>query len=56
MKIVLSGKHFDRISAGTCNIKMSPFYSSLVSELERVADHLFNVGYAFINPTGDENY
>ena len=56
LKTTLSSKHFDRISSGNCNIKMSPFYSSLVSELERVADHLFNVGYAFINPTGDVNY
>ena len=56
LKTVLSSKHFDRISTGNCNVKMSPFYSSLVSELERVADHLFNIGYAFINPTGDVDY
>lgn len=56
LKTLLSSKHFDRISTGNCNVKMSPFYSSLVSELERVADHLFNIGYAFINPTGDDNY
>lgn len=56
LKTLLSSKHFDRLSTGNCNMKMSPFYSSLVSELERVADHLFNVGYAFINPTGDVNY
>ena len=33
---------------------LSPFYTSLVSELERVADHLVNVGYAYLNPTGDD--
>ena len=56
LKNVLTSKHFDRISSGNCDIKMSPFYSSLVGELERVADHLFNIGYAFINPTGDTKY
>ena len=35
-------------------MELSPFYTSLVSELERVADHLVNVGYAYLNPTGDD--
>ena len=27
---------------------------TFLSELERVADHLVNIGYAFVHPTGDE--
>ena len=53
LKESLSAQHFERLSTGNCNIQMSPFYSTLVSELERISDHLFNIGYAFINPTGD---
>jgi phosphate:Na+ symporter len=54
MKEELSTKHYDRLKNGTCHVELSPFYTSLVSELERVADHLTNVGYSFLNPTGDD--
>ena len=50
----LNDAHYERISNNECTVELSPFYTSLVSELERVADHLVNVGYAHINPTGDE--
>ena len=33
---------------------LSPFHSNLLSELERVADHLTNIGYSIISPTGDD--
>ena len=55
LKVVLSSKHFERLSNGSCDLRMSPYYSSLVSELERISDHLFNIGFAFINPTGDDS-
>ncbi|MCQ2087269.1 MAG: Na/Pi cotransporter family protein [Bacilli bacterium] len=54
LKLKLSNQHYDRLSSQTCTIELSPFYSTLVSELERVADHLVNVGYALVNPTGDD--
>lgn len=57
LKTKLSDAHYERITSNKCRMELSPFYTSLVSELERVADHLVNVGYAYINPTGDdENY
>ena len=55
LKLKLSNKHYERLSTQTCNIELSPFYSTFVSELERVADHLVNVGYAMLNPTGDDD-
>ena len=54
LKLVLSDKHFERITNKKCHIELSPFYSTFLSELERVADHLVNIGYAFVHPTGDE--
>lgn len=54
LKLKLSKKHYERLSTQTCKIELSPFYSTFVSELERVADHLVNVGYAMVNPTGDD--
>lgn len=50
----LSEAHFERIKKNECNNELSPYHSTLLSELERVADHLTNVGYSIINPTGDE--
>lgn len=50
----LAKAHFDRIKKKECKNELSPFHSTLLSELERVADHLTNIGYSIINPTGDE--
>ena len=54
LKDELSNGHFERIKNQTCNNQLSPFHSSLLSELGRVADHLTNIGYSIVNPTGDE--
>lgn len=55
LKLKLSDQHYERITSKICHIELSPFYSTFLSELERVADHLVNIGYAFVNPTGDED-
>ena len=55
LKDTLSNAHFNRIKNKQCKSELSPFHSNLLSELERVADHLTNVGYSIVNPTGDEN-
>ena len=53
LKSVLSAKHFERITKNQCKNELTPFYSTLVSELERVADHLVNIAYSIDNPIGD---
>ena len=50
----LAQAHFERIKRNECKNELSPFHSTLLSELERVADHLTNVGYSIVNPTGDD--
>lgn len=50
----LSGNHYKRMTANECNGALSDDFATLISELERVADHLTNIGYSVINPTGDE--
>lgn len=47
--------HFERLKNNECINELSPFHSNLLSELERVADHLTNIGYSIVSPTGDEN-
>ena len=54
MKKALIASHFARLAEGNCNIDVSPYYSSVVVGLERVADHLVNVGYSIVNPVGSE--
>ena len=54
MKRVFSAKHFSRLSEGNCSVEVSPYYTSTITGLERVADHLVNVGYSICNPVGDD--
>ena len=53
LKSSLSAKHFERITKNQCKNELTPFYSTLISELERVADHLVNIAYSIENPVGD---
>ena len=54
MKDDLTSKHYTRLAEGSCSVTHSPYYTSTVMGLERVADHLVNVGYSIQNPTGSQ--
>lgn len=54
MKKELTASHFSRLADGNCSMEVSPYYSSVVVGLERVADHLVNVGYSIVNPVGSQ--
>ena len=54
MKKELTASHFARLTDGNCSMEVSPYYSSTVFGLERVADHLVNVGYSIVNPIGSQ--
>lgn len=55
MKKELISSHFFRLAEGNCSMEVSPYYSSAIAGLERVADHLVNVGYSITNPVGSQN-
>ena len=55
LKRELTNSHYTRLAAGDCKIEISPYFSSTVAGLERVADHLVNVGYSILNPTGSQS-
>ena len=54
LKKDLIASHFARLAEGNCSMEVSPYYSSTILGLERVADHLVNVGYSIVNPTGSQ--
>ena len=54
MKKELTASHFIRLAEGDCSMEVSPYYSSTIAGLERVADHLINVGYSIVNPIGSQ--
>ena len=47
--------HYERVLRGECTQQMTPYISTLIVEMERVADHLTNIGYSIDNPTGDSD-
>jgi phosphate:Na+ symporter len=54
MKKTLTARHYARLAEGNCSVDHSPYFSSSILGLERVADHLVNVGYSIKNPTGSQ--
>ena len=54
LKKDLTVKHFARLAEGKCRVEVSPYYYSAISGLERVADHLVNIGYSIVNPVGSQ--
>lgn len=54
MKKNLIASHFARLAEGNCSMEGSPYYSSAIAGLERVADHLVNVGFSIVNPVGSQ--
>ena len=55
LKRELSSRHYARLTEGSCKIEHSPYFSSMIVGLERVADHLVNIGYSILNPTGSQS-
>ncbi len=55
LKRELSARHYARLAEGTCKVEHSPYFTSIIVGLERVADHLVNVGYSILNPTGSQS-
>ena len=54
LKEQLTNQHYLRLSSGNCKVELNSLFISIVSNLERVGDHLVNIGNSIKNPTGDD--
>lgn len=54
MKKEFTSAHFARLAEGQCSMAVSPYYASAIAGMERVADHLVNVGYSIVSPVGSQ--
>lgn len=54
MKKDYTASHFNRLATGDCQVEVGAYFFSTISGLERIADHLINVGYSVLNPTGSQ--
>ena len=54
LKKQFSMAHFERLSQTGCSMELGGYFISIISNLERVGDHLINIGYSIQNPTGNQ--
>ena len=50
-----NASHVERLYQGSCTTDLSPYFFSTIAGLERVADHLVNIGYSVVSPVGSQS-
>lgn len=53
---VFNNKHIERLSAGKCTVESGTYFYDLVTELERVGDHIVNIAFSIKSPTGQQSF
>ncbi|MCR4562146.1 MAG: Na/Pi cotransporter family protein, partial [Bacilli bacterium] len=48
--------HFERLAQANCTMELGAYYTAIISSMERIGDHIVNIGFSVKNPTGDEEF
>lgn len=54
MKRLLSNNHIERLNSGGCSVESGTHFYSIISALERIADHLTNIAFSIKSPSGSQ--
>ncbi|MBE5731278.1 MAG: Na/Pi cotransporter family protein, partial [Clostridiales bacterium] len=52
LKRVYGEHHIKRLHEGACTIESGMYYYDVITELERIADHIINIAFSVDSPTG----
>ena len=53
-KRLLGYNHIARLNAGGCTVESGTYFYSIISALERIADHLTNIAFSIKSPSGSQ--
>lgn len=53
-KRLLGNNHIARLNAGGCSVEGGTHFYSMISALERIADHLTNIAFSIKSPSGSQ--
>lgn len=53
-KRLLGNNHIMRLNAGGCSVESGTHFYSIISALERIADHLTNIAFSIKSPSGSQ--
>ncbi|MDE6293184.1 MAG: hypothetical protein K2L88_01005, partial [Clostridiales bacterium] len=53
-KRLLGNNHIARLNAGGCSVESGTYFYTIISALERIADHLTNIAFSIKSPSGSQ--
>lgn len=54
LKRLLGNNHIVRLNSGICSVESGAYFYSMISALERIADHLTNIAFSVKSPSGSQ--